>query len=374
MTRPGRPAQDGRRGRARGSGREATATATAAQGARSRDIRFAGASNLLTGTLTVPAETQDPWAAAVFLHGSGPQDRNEDGPGLALHVFDTLAGDLAEAGIASVRYDKRGVGESPGDLLRATVEDLAADARTAVRFVRRLHETAGLPVYLVGHSEGATIALLLGAIEPPPAGLVLLNPSITPMEDVLRLQAAGVQAAIARLPAPERQRLGIPDGFDQRQATEQMIQAVREAPPDQAAMPMGNQTIPVRWFRSHFDLDLGRLLEGIRVPLLAVGAAKDTQVPPHDAEALAARVRAAAAARGEAIDATAVLVPDLTHVLRRTPGMGAAAEYPQLCQQPVDPGLRQLIVRWLTDRRPDAAGQGGGEEDTGAAAGSPPGR
>jgi pimeloyl-ACP methyl ester carboxylesterase len=315
-----------------------------------RDVRFAGGSGVLT--LELPAEGMTPWATAIFLHGSGPQDRNENSPALQLAVFDTLAADLAAAGIASLRYDKRGVGESPGDLLRCTVHDLAADARGAVRFVRRVHETAGLPVFLIGHSEGATIAMLLGADAPPPAGLVLLAPTITPMEDVLRLQAAGVQAAIASLGPAERQRLGIPDGFDQRRVTEQMIAAIKAAPPDQSSFTLMNQTVPSRWFRSHFDLDLPAMLEAVRCPVLSVGGGKDTQVPPRDAEAAADALRRAAQGRGETPDVAGVIVPDLTHVLRRSAGAGAAGEYAELCKQPVDQGLRALILEWLQRHRP----------------------
>jgi alpha-beta hydrolase superfamily lysophospholipase len=310
----------------------------------------------------VPPGDAPPSAAVLFLHGSGPQDRDENSPSLALHVFDALAADLAAAGLASLRYDKRGVGESPGDLLRATVHDLAADARAAVRFLRRVHETAGLPVFLVGHDEGAIIALLLGADDPPPAGLVLLCPHITPMPDVLRLQAAGVQAAIERLPPEERRRLGIPDGFDQRAVTEQMIRAIREAPPDQATLAMGQQTVPLRWFRSHFDLDTAAIVAAVRAPVLAIGAAKDAQVPPQDAVAIAARLREAAAARGAEADATALVVPDLTHVLRRSPGSGLAGEYAHLCQEPVDAEVRRMVTEWIAARvptgEPGAAGPG----------------
>jgi alpha-beta hydrolase superfamily lysophospholipase len=300
----------------------------------------------------MPPEDVRAWAVAVFLHGSGPQDRDENSPGLALHVFDTLAADLAAVGVASLRYDKRGVGQSTGELLNASVHDLAADARAAVRFARRVYETAGLPVYLVGHSEGSILALLLAGDEPPPAGMILLSPSVTPMEDVLRRQAAGVQATIERLPAAERQRLGIPDGFDQRQVTEQMIAMIKAAPPEQATLPMGNQVLPVRWFRSHFELDLRAAAGRVRCPVLAISGAKDAQVPPRDAEVLVDIVRRAAAERGESADATAHVLPDLTHILRRSTGSGGPGEYPQLAQQPVDPELRQRIREWLLRHRP----------------------
>ena len=52
-----------------------------------------------------------------MIHGSGPMDRNENMPGQSLNVFNTIAEHLAEKGIASLRYDKRGCGKSGGNYL-----------------------------------------------------------------------------------------------------------------------------------------------------------------------------------------------------------------------------------------------------------------
>jgi hypothetical protein len=67
----------------------------------------------LVGTLVRP-EVKRPWQAALLLNGSGPLDRDSNMPGQALHVADAVAAALAEAGVASFRFDKRGVGESGG--------------------------------------------------------------------------------------------------------------------------------------------------------------------------------------------------------------------------------------------------------------------
>ncbi len=322
-----------------------------------REVRFAGPAGVLGGSLQLPPPGVDPLAVVVCLHGSGPQDRDENSPGAPLQIFNAFAADCAAAGLASLRYDKRGVGESGGDLLAADVHDLAADGLAAVRFARRLHETHGLPVFLLGHSEGATLAMLVAAMDPTLAGLVLLAPSLSPMETLLRQQAAAVQQAIAALPASQREEFGIPPGFDQRAATEELIAAVRAAPPEHPVIEFMGQPVPARWFQSHFALDLGALAGQVRCPVLVVGGSKDAQVPPRDAQALAARVRQAAEARGETPDVTAAFVPDLTHILRRTDGPGDPSGYAALAERPVDPDLRRLVQQWLAEHLPRPAAE-----------------
>ena len=317
-----------------------------------RDVHFAGPAGVLGGSLQLPPQGVDPQAVVVFLHGSGPQDRDENSPGAPLQIFNAFAGDCAAAGLASIRYDKRGVGASAGELLEADVHDLAGDGLAAVRFARRLHETAGLPVFLLGHSEGTILAMLIATRQPDLlAGLVLLAPALTPMEALLRRQAAAVQQAIAALPPAERQELGIPPGFDQREATEALIVAVREAAAEQPVVEFLGQPVPARWFRSHFELDLGALAEQVRCPTLVVGGSKDAQVPPRDAQALADRMRQAAAG-GETPDVQVALLPDLTHILRRSDGPGDPSEYAALAEQPVDLELRALVRGWLAEHLP----------------------
>lgn len=316
-----------------------------------REVRFASGPVILGGWLQLPDEAAEPWGTVVFLHGSGPQDREGNAPGAPVNLFAPLAQDAAEIGLAALRYDKRGVGASSGETLEADVQDLAQDAHAAVRFARRVHETAGRPVFLLGHGEGSTLALMEAAANPEIAGLVLLAPVVRDMPAVLRLQSAAVQHAIDALRPEQRLQMGIPAGYSQLQATEQFIAAVRAAPADVSVMQIMEQTVPVRWFRSHFDLDIAALLPKVTCPLLALSGAKDAQVPPNEAERLITLVRQAGTADAPR-DATGGIVPDLTHILRRSTGAGDASEYPALVQHPVDADLRRTIRDWLAARRP----------------------
>jgi alpha/beta superfamily hydrolase len=106
----------------------------------------------LEGVLTSPAAPQ---AGLVLISGSGPQDR--DGNIAGHPVYAAVADALAEAGVASLRYDDRGVGgsEAPAALAPA---DLADDA---VRALEVLQAETGLScVGYLGHSEGGYLGLL----------------------------------------------------------------------------------------------------------------------------------------------------------------------------------------------------------------------
>ncbi|WP_158520021.1 alpha/beta hydrolase family protein [Streptomyces ambofaciens] len=87
------------------------------------------------------------------MGGSGPTDRDNDS------FFPPLRRHLLDAGFAVLSYDKRGVGGSSGDWRSATLTDLAADANTAVRFLRSQPEVRPEAVGLFGHSEGGWVVL-----------------------------------------------------------------------------------------------------------------------------------------------------------------------------------------------------------------------
>ena len=113
----------------------------------------------LKGTLTIPS--QKCRAVAVLIAGSGPNARNEV---IMRHeVFKVLADRLTKSGIAVIRYDKRGVGESKGEYAAATTFDFAADAKRVLLQAKKDKRFKGLPIGLIGHSEGGLIAEILAA-------------------------------------------------------------------------------------------------------------------------------------------------------------------------------------------------------------------
>jgi len=115
---------------------------------REKRLRLQGEAGTLGASLILP-QGEGPFPAVVFLHGSGPQPR--DASRFAAESF-------ARQGIASLIYDKRGVGESEGALEKANFDDLAGDAIVAANYLSSLDEIAKVGFW--GHSQGGWLAPL----------------------------------------------------------------------------------------------------------------------------------------------------------------------------------------------------------------------
>ncbi len=142
-----------------------------------REVVFQGADgSQLAGTLVLPHGAKPPFSAVVMVSGSGPQDRDES---LFGHKpFLVIADYLARQGIASLRYDERGVGESHGTFVNATTTDFLQDAEKAVQFLREQQHINSQYVGVVGHSEGGVIATKMAASGTVDFGFALAGSAI----------------------------------------------------------------------------------------------------------------------------------------------------------------------------------------------------
>ena len=138
----------------------------------------------LGGTLVIPPEGRTA-PAVVLVSGTGPIDRDVTFVGHAL--FRVMAHSLAGKGIASLRFDKRGVGESEGDFSLAGPEDFVADVLGASEYLVTQKGFIGERVGLLGHSEGGMVALTAAARAPRVAFCVLLaSPLLSGKDNLVR--------------------------------------------------------------------------------------------------------------------------------------------------------------------------------------------
>lgn len=163
----------------------------------SEDVVFDGAAGArLAGTLTIPDNPAPCRPAVVMISGSGPQDRDETVMGHK--PFAVIADRLARKGIASLRYDDRGIGGSTGPTDTLTTAGNIADARAALAWLRA-HGKFGFTGVL-GHSEGGRIAFALPADFIVAIGCpALRGDTLLADQNRAMLAAAGAPYDIARM-------------------------------------------------------------------------------------------------------------------------------------------------------------------------------
>lgn len=281
----------------------------------------------LHGTLLAPnGETR---AAAVIIAGSGPTDRDGNNPmGGSAASYRLLAEALADQGIATIRYDKRGVGAStPASMAenQLTFDVAVADARLWLD--EALSRTGLTCVWLIGHSEGALVAQKAAEGDDPRiCGLILVSGAGRRIGDVLReqlstaLPAALRDAAFAAL-------------------TELEAGQTTEAPPELAALFRPSvQPYLISWLA----LDPAQLAASYHGPMMIGQGSTDLQTTLMDAEALHVAQP----------NAQLTIWEGVNHVLKIAPAERAAnsATYtdPTL---PLAPGVAEDIAAFILNPR-----------------------
>ncbi len=297
------------------------------------DLTFTAGSTTLAGTLCV-ADLVQPGPMVLLVSGSGPIDRDSNMKKLAIGVMGRLADQLTEAGIASFRYDKRGVGASGGDFFAAGFRDNVSDATAAIDMLRARPGVDPSRVFVVGHSEGALIATELAASDPELGGVVLLAGTATVGEEVLRWQA---QQVAATLPKPVKWLLRVLHKDIASIQTKRLAQ-IKATTGDAVRIQLVK--INAKWFREFLAHDPSASLEAVRVPVLAVTGSKDLQVDPDDVEQICALVPSECA--GHVVDG-------ITHLLRDEPGPPSVKTYKKQAKRPLDPQVLDLVIHWIAD-------------------------
>lgn len=183
-----------------GEARAAAAIRSLVPTQRVRDVAIASEGGVrLAGRLhvpTLPSGTPPP-PVALLVAGSGASKRG---------VFSVLEEQLLAAGIATLDYDKRGVGESSG-AFDDRLEPVEEDAAAAVAFVRRQHDVDGTRVAIVGLSQGGIVGPAVAARDGKIAAVVMLAGPVSP-GPVLFVDQLQRQLVASGMKLPVAQRAG----------------------------------------------------------------------------------------------------------------------------------------------------------------------
>ena len=299
---------------------EPAASGAAEPGAGVREMRVEAGAATLEGVLRLP-EGEGPFPAVVILSGSGPQDR--DGVIAGQPVYAALADGLAEAGIASLRLDDRGVGASRGPAPQ-TPADLAADAAAALAALKGTPEIACAG--FAGHSEGGLLALL-AAPEAQPAFIVTLAGMHLPMEETLIGQSEAIILASGGTQAQADANRALQEAMFEVFRTagpETDLPAALEAALIEAGAPAGLAAQQAQiWGQPYaaasFAVDPAAAAAAYDGPILAIFAGNDTQV-------LAEANSAALEAAREDLPTQIVVIDGVNHLFQASE-TGAPSEY-----------------------------------------------
>lgn len=303
----------------------AQANTTAPAAAVESPYTFRSAGLELAGTLTVPRSAAKPVPVVVIIAGSGPTDRNGNSQmGIYPNSYAQLAWRFAERGIASMRYDKRVLPASKGsvDISTLTLEDFAADARAAAESLS--HDRRFSRVLLLGHSEGAALALIAARPGAPVSAVVSVSGFGRPMGVVMREQLARQfdSATLVR--------------YDTAMAQYLRGETPKDVPP---ALTVLFVPINQHFMKSLMSFDPPGAIRALRQPTLIVQGGQDLQVTVADAERLHA---------GKP-DAQLVVVPQANHVLKQTSATTLPGQMPtyQDPAAPIMPEVVNVIADWI---------------------------
>ena len=255
---------------------------------------------------------------------------------MKLGIFKQIAHVLSENGIAVLRYDDRGTGESGGNFIEASQEDFVQDARAAVAYLRTRDDILSERISLVGHSEGAIIAPQIAAEDSKIFAIVLLAGTAKTGDEVLREQ---FNFLLDSMEIPEEKR------GEAGRHYENMLKIIKNEPVDKEAEEKIKPLIEpqLKWLRSFVIHDPLAVLDDIEAAVLIINGGKDRQVFPEHARMLHKRLKKLKKT------VTLKIFPDLNHLLIPAE-TGAYAEYARQSREGrrVSPELLDYLSKWLT--------------------------
>lgn len=301
------------------------------------NVTFDNGSARLAGTLLLPQD-DGPHPALVFLHGSGPHPRE---------IVRPYAEAFTSLGIACLIFDKRGSGESTGNWVSSSLEDLARDAVAALELVKSRPEVDATRVGLWAPSQGAWVASLASNFTADIGFLIVLSGGgVTPLESEIYSYEKDFEAGGVTEAQKEEARKLLSRYFayletgDGREQLVRSIDVARDEPWYQFA-PLG-KIVPSEENRPSWEwvatFDPAPYISQMRFPILLLFGDRDREQPTE----IAVRKWKKGLEQAGNRDVDIRIFPGANHLLRVDDPHAAASHHQGLSDESLE-----TVTEWL---------------------------
>lgn len=301
---------------------------------------------VMAATLTIPPNASSrKMPAVIMVTGSGPQNRDEE---YCEHKpFAVIADYLARNGIASLRYDDRGTGKSTGDFISSSTLTFKDDAVSGIEFLRSIGCIG--PIGVLGHSEGGTIAFLIGAEDKADFIISLAGMAISGKETMMRQN----EQSLDKLNLSEAEKSNslklIDLVFDEmifqtKHGTSTPVNIDDLVAKNNLSVPQMiiqslkmTQSTRGPWVDTLISLDPREFLGNVKCPVLAINGEKDTQVCSDNLSVIKEYIP----------QAEIKLMPELNHLLQHAV-TGEMSEYDEI-RETISPEVLDSIEQFINN-------------------------
>jgi uncharacterized protein len=304
----------------------ATAQTSADTVTNSTNIILQTATGKIRGSLSLPSKGKK-IPVVLIIAGSGPTDRNGNSKaGVNSNSYKILADSLLQYGIASVRYDKRGIAESQDaggkeeDIRFTNMVDDAADWITLLSADKRFNS-----IIVLGHSEGSLIGMIAAAKVPATKYISVAGPGISAAE-IIKKQLSAQPQSIQDMYVPRLDSL----------AAGKTLSGV---PPAMYSLFRPSvQPYLIDWFQYDPRIEIAKL----NIPVLIINGTTDIQVGVADANQLHAASK----------QSKLLIVEGMSHLLKDAPAdrNKNIALYNTTPNEPIKTELVQAVVKFIKEK------------------------